>query len=58
MTSDNPQKHNLQIQVNKQTKVTSLKPVAPGTVSTVLAPSNPEMSASDLKKAFKENSKL
>ena len=33
MTSDDPQKHNLQVQVNKGTTVTSLKPLAPDTVA-------------------------
>jgi hypothetical protein len=55
MTSGDPKKYNLQIQINKQTKISTLKRLAPKTVSTVLAPIDPEMTAQQLKKALKDN---
>jgi hypothetical protein len=45
MTSDKPPKYNLQVQVNYGTKVTSLKKVAPDTVSTALVDSETERTA-------------
>jgi len=36
MTSGDPKQHNSQVQINKQTKVTSLKKAAPQTVATLL----------------------
>jgi hypothetical protein len=36
MTSGDPRQHNLQVQVNKGTTITSLKKVAPNTVAHVL----------------------
>ena len=35
MTSGKPKKHNLQVQINKQTTITSLKKAAPQTVAHV-----------------------
>lgn len=36
MTSDKPPKHNLQVQINKQTTITSLKKLVPDTVAAIL----------------------
>ncbi|KAI0346108.1 hypothetical protein BDW22DRAFT_1425635 [Trametopsis cervina] len=37
MTTGNPQRHNLQVQINKQTTISTLKKHAPATVSTYLS---------------------
>jgi hypothetical protein len=55
MTSGDPKQYNLQIQINKQTRISTLKKLAPKTVSTVLAPVDPEMTAQQLRAALKEN---
>ena len=58
MTSGTPKKFNLQVQINKQSPITSLKTLASGgkntTVATVIAPVSPEMSATKLRDALKE----
>jgi hypothetical protein len=46
MTSGEPKQHNLQVQINKETTVTSLKKSAPQTVATLLVlKDNPPSSA-------------
>lgn len=55
MTSS-PRCFNLQAQINRQTTVTTLKKLAPSTVSTVLVPDPQTMTAQDVKSALLSNS--
>jgi hypothetical protein len=52
MTSGNPAKHNLQVQINKGITISSLKKAAPQTISTVIVPSDGSMSAQQIKNAL------
>ncbi|CDF35198.1 unnamed protein product [Chondrus crispus] len=58
MTSGTPKMYNLQIQINRGTQLSTLKKFSPGTVSTVLAPIDPAMSAADIKASFRRNAKI
>ncbi|PQE17865.1 hypothetical protein CJF30_00010352 [Rutstroemia sp. NJR-2017a BBW] len=55
LTSGDPQKHNLQIQINKQTTITSLKKSAPQTVATLLVLKNDAPSAATIKQDLTTN---
>jgi len=50
MTSGDPKKHNLQVQINKETTITSLKKSAPQTVATLLVLKDNPPSAATIKK--------
>lgn len=58
ITSKKPKKHNLQIQVNYQTTVSSLKRAAPVTVSTVLVLKHYPPPAEDIIDQLRENYQL
>jgi hypothetical protein len=49
MTSGSPKKHNLQVQINKETTITSLKKSAPQTVATLLVPDDESMTSQQIK---------
>lgn len=51
-----PHSFNLQVQINRQTKVTSLKKAAPSTVSIVLVPDPQTMMVQNLKSVLVSNS--
>jgi hypothetical protein len=53
MTSGDPKKHNIQVQVNKGTTVTTLKKAAPRTVASVLVLQDDPPSAETIKKDLK-----
>lgn len=55
-TSD--KSYNLQIQANKGTKITTLKKVAPKTVSHVIVPADAEWTADELRAKFKAASRI
>lgn len=52
MTSDKPAKHNLQVQINKQTTITSLKGAAPNTVATLIVPADGSMSVAQVRQGL------
>lgn len=52
MTSDKPSQHNLQIQINKQTSITSLKKHAPKSVATLIVPADGSMSAEQVRQGL------
>lgn len=59
MTSSNPQEHNLQVQVNKGTTISTLKKHAPSTVAgPVLVPSNDPWTADQIKSALLASMKI
>jgi hypothetical protein len=54
MTSDKPQKHNLQVQVNSKPKTTSLNAYAPNSVAQAQIPSGEnELTADEVRTALK-----
>ncbi|KAK8076917.1 hypothetical protein PG996_003087 [Apiospora saccharicola] len=52
MTTGNPQKHNLQVQINKETTVTSLKKAAPATVAMAHVPDDESMTPQQIRDAL------
>jgi len=54
MTSGDPKMHNLQVQINKETTITSLKKSAPQTVATLLVLKDNPPSAADIKNSLVE----
>jgi hypothetical protein len=52
MTSDKPAKHNLQVQINYQTTITSLKEDAPDTVATLIVPADGSMSVAQVRQGL------
>lgn len=51
MTSDKPAKHNLQMQINKQTRITTLKTVLKN-VATLIVPADGGMSAAQVRQGL------
>jgi len=49
MTSGEPKEHNLQVQINKETTITSLKKSAPQTVATLLVSKDDPPSAATIR---------
>jgi hypothetical protein len=52
MTNDKPAKHNLQVQINYQTTITSLKGKAPDTVVTLIVPADGSMSVAQVRQGL------
>jgi hypothetical protein len=52
MTSDKPAKHNLKVQINYQTTITSLKGDAPDTVATLIVPADGSMSVAQVRQGL------
>jgi hypothetical protein len=51
-TSDKPAKHNLQVQINHQITITSLKEDAPDTVATLMVPADGSMSVAQVRQGL------
>jgi len=49
---DDPRKHNLQIQVNRRCKISTLKKLAPDTVADALIPEDSDMTGEEIKAAL------
>ncbi|KAI1425279.1 hypothetical protein F5Y12DRAFT_714322 [Xylaria sp. FL1777] len=59
LTTGKPQSYNLQIQVNKETSISTLKKVAPTTVAgPVLVPKDKTPGPDDIRKEFSDSMKL
>ena len=52
---DGERNHNLQVQVNKQTSITTLKKLAPSTVSMALVPESSPWSAEEIREEMLAN---
>jgi hypothetical protein len=52
LTSGKPQKYNLQVQINRETTITSLKKSAPQTVALCLVPMDMSMTPAQIKAAL------
>jgi hypothetical protein len=52
MTSGDPKNYNLQVQINKETSITSLKKSAPATVAMVLVPEDMTMTPEQIRDAL------
>lgn len=58
MTSEDPQKYEIQVQINKETAVSTLKKVAPSTVSTALVPDDDSMTPAQVREELLKNAML
>jgi len=52
MTSDKPPKYNLQVQINRETTISSLKKSAPQSVTIALVPSDGSWTAKEIRNAL------